>query len=58
MTEPAPAATGPEKSDTPDSPQMIDSRDLFGDAREVRIVHGSEVYRLRITLNNRLILQK
>ena len=36
----------------------IDSRDLFIGTREVIIHHGSEIYRLRLTGQNKLILTK
>lgn len=36
----------------------IDSRDLFVATREVTIAHGGDVYRLRLTAQNRLILTK
>lgn len=36
----------------------IDSGDLFGDSREIFIRHGDEMYRLTITRNDKLILQK
>ena len=36
----------------------IDSRDLFIGTREVIIHHGGEVYRLRLTGQNKLILTK
>jgi hemin uptake protein HemP len=36
----------------------IDSRDLFVATREVTIAHGGEVYRLRLTAQNKLILTK
>jgi hemin uptake protein HemP len=36
----------------------IDSRDLFIGTREVTIAHGSDVYRLRLTAQNKLILTK
>jgi hemin uptake protein HemP len=36
----------------------IDSRDLFVTTREVTIAHGGEVYRLRLTAQNKLILTK
>lgn len=32
--------------------------DLIGDGRELHITHGEEVYRLIVTRNNKLILQK
>ena len=37
---------------------QIDSRDLFLDKREVTIVHEGEIYRLRLTAQNKLILNK
>ncbi len=36
----------------------IDSRDLFIATREVTIAHGADVYRLRLTAQNKLILTK
>jgi hemin uptake protein HemP len=36
----------------------LDSRDLFIGTREVIIHHGAEVYRLRLTAQNKLILTK
>jgi hemin uptake protein HemP len=36
----------------------IDSRELFIGTREVIIHHGSDVYRLRLTGQNKLILTK
>ena len=36
----------------------IDSRDLFVNTREITIAHGKEVYRLRLTAQNKLILTK
>jgi hemin uptake protein HemP len=36
----------------------IDSRELFQNEREVRIRHGAETYRLRLTTLNKLILTK
>lgn len=38
--------------------RVLDSRELLGGAVEVRIVHGAETYRLRLTRNGKLILQK
>jgi hemin uptake protein HemP len=35
-----------------------DSRDLFVNTREITIAHGDEVYRLRLTAQNKLILTK
>ena len=36
----------------------MDSRDLFTGIREITIAHGDEVYRLRLTAQNKLILTK
>lgn len=36
----------------------IDSGDLFVGTREITIGHGNEVYRLRLTSQNKLILTK
>lgn len=44
----------PVRSDS--QAKIVDSRTLFGDSREIQIVHGSRLYRLRITLNDKLIL--
>lgn len=42
----------------PVTAHKIDSRDLFIGTREVAIHHGGEVYRLRLTGQNKLILTK
>lgn len=36
----------------------IESRDLFVGTREITIAHASEIYRLRLTAQNKLILTK
>ncbi len=36
----------------------IESRDLFVADREITISHGEDIYRLRLTLQNKLILTK
>jgi len=38
--------------------QEIESRDLFAERKEVKIRHEGQVYRLRITKNGKLILNK
>lgn len=40
-----------------DSP-VIDSAELFADRKEIHIRHGGELYRLRLTRNGKLILNK
>ena len=37
---------------------QLDSRDLFSEARVITITHGSQVYQLRLTSQNKLILTK
>jgi len=47
------------RSGTPDmSTKTITSAELFGDLREIVILHAGEEYRLRITSNGKLILTK
>jgi hemin uptake protein HemP len=62
MTKPdAARTTGDEPADSTEaSPHVpaVRSEELLRGARELRIVHGSETYRLLVTRNNRLILQK
>ena len=36
----------------------IDSQAMFDGGREIAIAHGSEIYRLRLTAQNKLILTK
>ena len=36
----------------------LDSHDIFVGTREVTILHGGELYRLRLTAQNKLILTK
>lgn len=36
----------------------MDSHDLFTGNREITIAHGDDVYRLRLTAQNKLILTK
>ncbi|MEQ8848858.1 hemin uptake protein HemP [Botrimarina sp.] len=38
--------------------RSVTSKDLFGEARIVFIQHGGEQYRLIVTKNDKLILQK
>jgi hemin uptake protein HemP len=53
----APATTPALASRVAPLPQL-DSRQLFGAAQEVLIHHAGQVYRLRHTLNGKLILTK
>lgn len=36
----------------------IDSSELFANEREITIAHGEDIYRLRLTSQNKLILTK
>jgi hemin uptake protein HemP len=61
----APSSSEPssdeEQSPPPETsaPQKVwRSEELFGDQREVLIVHNNEIYRLRRTRQNKLILNK
>ena len=40
------------------APPVWTSAELFGDANEIQIVHGSHIYRLRRTRSGKLILNK
>ena len=53
----AKAADAPPRAIAVES-HRIDSRDLFVGTREITIGHGSEIYRLRLTAQNKLILTK
>ena len=44
--------------DIPVVGDRIDSRDIFIGTREIVIAHGRELYRLRLTAQNKLILTK
>ncbi len=39
-------------------PSVIDSSRLFAGANEVQILHDGQLYRLRVTRNGKLILNK
>ncbi len=39
-------------------PGTVDSRQIFLGRKEIQIRHGDDVYRLRITSNGKLILNK
>ncbi|MBA4016529.1 MAG: hypothetical protein C0483_05020 [Pirellula sp.] len=53
-----PAASTPEDLAPPTAVRMLLSKEIFGASREVCIAHRGALYRLRITMQNRLILQK
>jgi len=45
-------------SSTEQQMPLIDSSQLFGKSNEIMIRHGGAVYRLRITKNGKLIMNK
>ncbi|MBX9789574.1 MAG: hemin uptake protein HemP [Pirellulales bacterium] len=51
-------AAGPEGTGQPAEARILRSDDLLSGRREVIIEHGTEIYRLRLTRNGKLILQK
>jgi hemin uptake protein HemP len=55
MTE---ATTPPQNNAPQPEPPRYESQDLFRGSRIVVIQHAGETYRLLLTRNNRLILQK
>lgn len=50
----------PETNPQPEArgTRQVESHDLLQGEREVLILHGGDVYRLRLTRNGKLILQK
>lgn len=51
-------APRPNNAELPAEPRRIESDALLQGARVVVITHAGEAYRLMVTKNNRLILQK
>ena len=49
---------GLDESAQPADARILRSDDLLSGRREVIIEHGTEIYRLRLTRNGKLILQK
>lgn len=60
MTRKIPAQTpAPRPGQIPDGPpRKLQSRDLMQGCSQIEIVHRGEVYRLRITRQDKLILTK
>jgi hemin uptake protein HemP len=58
MDQPEPATAMPSSVDAPALPRVVASSDLFAGGRVVVIEHAGQQYRLLITRNDRLILQK
>lgn len=55
---PEPASTDRLRGLSGTSAKTISSAELFGNLREIVILHAGEEYRLRITSNGKLILTK
>ncbi len=53
-----PSARQPSLPGTPVMTVELRSQELFRDRREILIEHANEIYRLRLTSNNKLILTK
>jgi hemin uptake protein HemP len=62
MTKPEapdrPGDRAAEVKKTPSNVLSVRSEQLLRGARELQILHGGEIYRLLVTRNNKLILQK
>jgi len=56
--DPLPAAGDPGPAGTDESDAEISSAELLRGRREILIRHGDDLYRLRLTRNGKLILQK
>lgn len=54
--ESASPSAPPQDPTTP--PESVLSSQIFRGAKEIRILHGDDTYRLRITRNGKLILTK
>lgn len=53
-----PPGTGAKQNDPPGQARRWRASELLDGAREAVIEHGPDVYRLRLTANNKLILTK
>jgi hemin uptake protein HemP len=58
MNQPPRVARAAESGAGAASPPVVDSVTLMGGRRELLIRHGDEIYRLRVTASNKLILTK
>ena len=47
-----------QRKATEERPRIITSADLFQGSKELLITHAGELYRLRLTRNDKLILSK
>lgn len=56
--DPAKRQSDPADAQSDESPKVINAQELFDGEREICIEHEGEMYRLRITRRNKLILQK
>ena len=58
MTESKPNPRATKAAQPPRPPRELSSQDLFQGQRAILISHSGEQYRLTITRNDKLILQK
>jgi len=61
MNQPAsPPQAAPPATQSPaaSTPPALDSSQLLGGRKQVAIIHGGELYSLRLTRNGKLILTK
>ena len=58
MTDNRPLSqTSPQRGRQDEAPP-IDSRSLFAERSEIRILHEGQIYRLRATKNGKLVMNK
>lgn len=58
MTDQPPQMRADSSEDPRITPRELDSTELLRGEKEVLIRHAGEIYRLRLTRNDKLILQK
>ncbi len=58
QTPPRSHASAPVSLDVSPSSPRIDSHELMRGGREILIRHGEAIYRLRVTMSDKLILTK
>lgn len=57
-TDPSASVPAPGDEALPIAARIINSKSLFGESRIIHIEHRGMIYRMSITNQNRLILQK
>lgn len=56
--KPTEQETAPATAPTAQAPRVIESRDLFRGRTEILIAHDGSIYRMKITRQGKLILNK